>query len=432
MKRITICMCFLFLSVAATISGATDITYLEGETLSDGSICQLPAIFSYTPEDRPYLQKKEVNGIPNNRAIAKVGTLTLVGWNSGTQSAAFKKSGTNVMYQLYMAGGEYGNNRTADDTADQNFRNNEAKYTVTVNDKNGNGSTTTTLNLRLWAVFDGKNKTGIDLSQTASTTVYKRAKEANFSLLLGGQYPDSLYGGDTISLYLVTEEPYNAKLQLDETTGNIKLRDQDAWRDVLRWSYRINRDYPNKSYTYRHVTTLTSRPFSEFSMYLLDHGLNYNVAPGEEAYTPGWIINISTAAYSAEEYVNVNPYTDSIQNIADVTLAAEDNTIGKTYAVIYSFSDSTDNAAGSEFALKQEGSASTKTIPYTLRFSPHGSDPIVKGHEYIWYVKSTPESAKMSISDLYTHSKEADSGVWKDTITITFKATDSTGLTKNT
>jgi hypothetical protein len=417
MKRLLLVLAFS-LACTGLLFGMTitnnDITYVEGE---DG---EMPILFSYVYEEKPYFQQD--THYFNGKASAKIGTLTL-SWNpschdgNGNKFANFNYDdfSKNLLFQLYMASGIAGQLKDDDDRLpSSNFRANEATY------ETGKGQAKT-LDIYLACVyFNGTRSKGLSKSTNGGTY-----STDNFYVFKGNDTRLSL--PMTIDFYLVTKESFVSNLKLfnsGNSEKNIKIYDasKEVWRDVLRWSYRINPGQGASGKSYRFVSKLTSRPFSLFSPHILEYGMNYNQAP-DEVYVPLWIFDLVPTGLNT----NVSVQTNEKQKVAEARVW-ERNDEGGAYAFTYIFTDTSDSTLGSAFALKRVGAPTeTASIPFSLYFDPHGSEALVKGKEYIWSVKKTPETAGLYVGGLKDGAKDIRSGTWSDTVTITIKATDSTG-----
>jgi hypothetical protein len=315
-----------------------------------------------------------------------------------------------------MAAGITGQlNDNEDKSESSNYRTNEATYEA------GKGSQKE-LDIYLACVYFYNGTRSKGLSQSTFGGTYSTD---NFYVFKGND--TKLQLPVTIDFYLVTKQAYISNLKLfnsGNSDKNIKIYDmsKDVWRDVLRWSYRINLGQGASGKSYRFVSKLTSRPFSLFSPRILEYGMNYNQAPDEE-YTPRWLFDLVPTGLNT----NVSVQTNEKQKVAEAKVY-EANQAGNAYAFTYIFTDSSDSALGSAFALKRVGAPEeTASIPFSLYFDPHGSEALVKGKEYVWSIKKTPETAGLYVGGLMDGAKDIRSGTWSDTVTITIKATDTIG-----
>lgn len=419
MRKSWILMTILLLAVSASVSAEKN--YMEDDGLT------LPAVFTYMTEGNPYLHADDT-GLFSGAAVAKLGTLSLSGWNTITDTTKVQKnyspSDNPYVYQLYMATGHDGSG----DTGDANYRPNQITLSYTAND-----GSTKMMTLHLCVIYNisQSNIAMQDISMDAwGSGNYKDKK--NFALLnastTGGNA--KMYAGDTIDFYLVSAVDGTRNfLAFDQDLhlygrGALKVYNTDAWRDVHRLSYRIKSSKMTENGGGRYVTAQTSDSNSLFSPSLID-GIHYNHQPGTPDPDVIWTLSFSQTSST------VSSKTNDAQQVAIAKLSRSGGKTGNTYAVAYSFTDSTDKTAGSPFAMKLTDGE--ETIPYNMTFTPHGTGYIEKGTEYVWYLgEEGSADAVVNVHNVKTGAAEKIAGTYSDTVTVTIKAMDSSSATANT
>lgn len=357
----------------------------------------LPAIFSYAPADTTYFQA-DTTGYMSGKAVAYLGTLTLVGFNTGITSTFPEKysdaqiqrmiGSTTYLHQLYMQ---------AHNVSAYNRLTNECDMIYT--DANGNsGSKHVQLACIVRSAsgtfFQNLSYSGGGFSSSTNPAIFKNTNRR-------------FEPGNTIDFYLVTTDIYAPNLILD---NDHRGRLEPNFRDIEKWSYRCNGIGTNRYETAGSGLAGYS-PFNEDTAI---NGICYNVEPGTVAQV-NWHFLFEPTDLAA----NLNPYTNSAQVIANAELTTDSGIIGnRQFSVAYEFTDSSDPTPGSDFYMKHANDIGGK-LTYDLLFTPHGADPIKKGQKYIWYVGEQADSqAQLKVQNLKRSAENLLAGQWSDTITV--------------
>ena len=374
----------------------------EGSTTTNGTVVimtTLPARLVYTPEAITYF-KADDTGYMNGKAVAKLGTLTLEGFDNSYESTIYDKAtlnaivgSTTFIYQLYMQSGT---------NSAYNKLSNET--TLSYVDQNGKSGT-----LDVYLASIAHYTTGTIFTKLSYSTNSNWVTK-NPSILGSSGYP-TFKQGDYVEFYLVTKQAYNSSLQL--TDSNRGILKEPNFRDMTKWSYRLDKNSRN-----RYETAGSDRSgWGPFNNDVRLNGICYNVPP-EVVVPTQW--NFTLEPTSLAE--NLDSTVNTPQVIANAKLTPDNDFSSKPFSVIYSFS-STKNT-GSSFYMSN-GKAPNSVIPYSLSFTPH-TGFIEKDKEYIWYVDSTSsQNAELKVHDLFAGAQNALSGLWFDTIIITVTATDN-------
>lgn len=397
MKKISL-LVFYILSICSAFA-QTYIQDNDGRSYYDWMGASLPLIYSYIPEEKPYFTQ-DTTGYASSKAVAKIGTFTILGFDETSNSAALdgwagwlaNKNGNHTVHQLYL------NNQNAGG----NLSFIENTFTVTVNDNNGNAKT---LTFDLYALIKGDKTVWKNIS--SSNNMWNANKNMS---LFSNQNPKCTGSvGSTIDFYLVSRENYDQTMSLF-AQNTIKIKPN--FRDYSRISYRL--DNSSKA---RYVAGGTDNSgLSFFSPFIKENGINYNQDPNEKVFVD---YDFSLTATPLASQINTN--TNSLQVVADAQIEVKGG-FQKEFNVSYTFTSLTNNNTPN-FYLQQERGDSV--ITYDLHFTPHGSGKIEKGASYIWHIGALSDlKAQVSVSNVLNGSLKANAGSYSDTIVITVTSID--------
>lgn len=414
------------LLAACSLFAASSINFIVGQddplpypAGQSRAVSRLPAVFSYIPEGNVNFKANSAFDTTFNggaKAVAKLGTLTLVDWNTGddvsyrrgttSERLAYKVfnpnlTSLNYIYQLYMGYGEDGAGN-----ADSAFN------TVTLSYTDNDGGTGTFL---------------ADMYSVANTTAHDSSNPQRISGAAGSNNPrllgqnGKMFVGQSIDFYLVSREDFNtldAKINVLDRSLSV----EGNVRNIFQWVYKLNNvsSYEDRYYTGEDITT---DPFSIL--------INQQKEPddivfsGTDRAKDDWSFSLF-ATYYAEHLL----LTDNLQKIADGTLVSNSGASLFERYITYTITDSiaNDNAFKLHHWDGVDYFSPEQEIPYTIYFTEHSkTDPIVEGKEYLFPMPAlkTQQNAEMYVGDIASGAEGATGGIWHDTITITITPVES-------
>lgn len=374
-------------------------------------VTQLPAILAYFPESQIIFTKNDGQIELSNlsyRAVAKIGTLVLSGWNTGTEvsaSSTFNRKipENNYLHQLFMG---YGANGDSADSPENNT------VTVTYYIK-GQWGLTASFTAGLYSVAHCDTGT--------VTTSINRTDGRNPRLL--SKSGSRLYENQSIDLYLVSDvlQTYNALSLLIDTTKPLTISTNGGMRNLFQWVYRLN----NKDDRY-YTGTILQDPMETL---LYNGNMRFDA---EEDFSQYWFFSVFPN-YTAE---NLQEVEGLKQTVADMTLMSETpfNTNKKPTFTITDDSQSGDK----KFYLRrvnEQDDTYTASDPIWFKVyvdiehregaADKGFKHINKGDENTWFFPAgeTISNAKLAI-EIKDSLKGIDAGLWRDTLTITITPPD--------
>ncbi|MDD3056846.1 MAG: hypothetical protein PHO72_00910 [Sphaerochaeta sp.] len=365
-------------------------------------VTPLPARFSYAPAETTYF-RADNTGYMSGKAVADLGTLTLVSLDSSGITSMFPEQysteqirrwigNPTFLHQLYMQ---------AHNVSAYNKLSNECDMVYDDgNDKSGSMRVQLTCIAKTndGTFFQNLSYSGGGFNTSTNPAIFKNTNR-------------KFYPGNTIDFYLVTTSAYDPNLVLD---NNHRGRLEPNFRDIEKWSYRCNNIGTN-----RYETAGSGLAgYSPLNADTAINGICYNVKPGTVAQ-----VNWNFFLTPTELATRLDPYTNSAQVIATAELTTDSGIIGnRQFSVAYEFSDTSDPTLGSDFYMRHESNPDGKLM-YDLLFTPHGTDPIKKGQQYIWYVgKQADALAQLKVKNLKNAAENLLAGQWSDTIIISITA----------
>jgi hypothetical protein len=384
------------------------------------TVTDMPAVFSYVPEGNINFLRDDVLtaafGQNNNPAIAKLGTLTLAGWNTG-DDVTFRRTNQsdrnslkvfdpdnpdrNFICNLYMGFGESG--KTKSPVAFNSV-------TLTYTDKKGKTGS-----------FVAKMYSRANISSgTSYRCLAGNANDNNPNLFDDDSQEKIMKLGETIDFYLIFDAPYTSLN--NKINGSKSLSIEGNVRNIFQWVYRLNHkdSYTDRYYTNEDITTDPIASLINRTGAADDIVFNGTSRPKDD-----WSFSLFPTYFAQRLAI-----TDQKQKIADATLVYNSGLDDSSHYVIYSIEDTvTDDASFRLHRVDDSGNyiSPEDSIPYDLYFTRHsGTDPIVENQKYLFEMPEgiSLQNAEMYVGDLAQGAVDAASGTWKDVITVTIQPVD--------